>query len=277
MSDSSSSSNETKILGVTASLLGLIGIILYYTGWTYRWSYFGYFSISINDIDFSYQSFLFLPIQVFVGSWGALGRTIIAFIFLAIIIKITLWLLQNSTSWQNSSYAGWRQKFHQWKPLKILRTLASVIPSSLRKELVVVFWLLVTLFWLARLQGQIDARRDAIHNTSTLPVITLVVPEKKMALGRNLEDIFTNPSLKGYRIIGDKGLFEALRGIETNDANSEKPRVWRLLLETKKSSYLFPGLAVNAEEDERPPILVIREDKEGQLMILSPDYTQKKN
>ena len=63
-----------------------------------------------------------------------------------------------------------------------------------------VIWLLLILFWLARIQGTTDARRDAVNETSTLPVITLVLPEKQIALGQNLDrDNPFNPSLKGYR------------------------------------------------------------------------------
>jgi hypothetical protein len=65
--------------------------------------------------------------------------------------------------------------------------------------------LLIILFWLARIQGSIDARRDAVNDTSTLPVITLVLPEKQIVIGRNPEDVFTDPSLKGYRIILEHG------------------------------------------------------------------------
>lgn len=87
------------------------------------------------------------------------------------------------------------------------------------------------IFWLARWQGFADARRDTGQN-STLPVVALITPEEKFAVGRKLDDIFADPSLKGYRIIGDRGLFEDLRGREDNDiSNPKQPRVWRLLLE----------------------------------------------
>jgi hypothetical protein len=95
--------------------------------------------------------------------------------------------------------------FHQL--LAIPRFFTDIIPPSLRKDLTVVIWLLLILFWLARIQGTTDARRDAVNETSTLPVITLVLPEKQIALGQNLDrDNPFNPSLKGYRIIGDQGL-----------------------------------------------------------------------
>ncbi|MFM8296972.1 MAG: hypothetical protein ACKN9A_00715, partial [Microcystis aeruginosa] len=100
---------------------------------------------------------------------------------------------------------------------------------------------------------------------------TLVLPEKQIAIGRNPEDVFTDPSLKGYRIIGDTKLLEELRGKETNDSKVNPPRVWRLLIQNNNWTYVFRGLSPQSAENERPAILAIREDKEGQLMILAPD------
>jgi hypothetical protein len=277
VAEPNSSNQGTQVLGAFASILGLLGIFLYFTGWIYRWAYFGWFRIELNRLDLPLRSFLFVPIQVFFGDFWAFLRTIIAFVVVAIAIKLTLWLLDPLPN-RTSQY---RQKFHQ--VFTIPRYLAEVIPTALRNDAIAVVWLLIILFWLARIQGAIDARRDAVNETSTLPVITLVLPEKQIALGRNLDEsvdkngikkFFIDPSLKGYRIIGDKGLFDDLRGKETNDSEIDPPRVWRLLLENNNWSYLFPALPVKSDADRRPPILAIKEDKEGQLMILAPDYTR---
>ncbi len=270
MSDPKSSPNKTEILGTFASILGLLGIFLYFTGWIYRWAYFGFFQLEINRLDLPLRSFLFVPIQVFFGDFWAILRTVLTAIALAILIKFTLWLLQPLDASNPRTLGKYPQKLHQWLPFKLLRSLTSIIPLSLRNELITVSWLLVVLFWLARYQGTLDARRDAINDTSTLPVITFVTPEKQIALGRNLDNLLLDPSLKGYRIIGDTTLFDYLRGRETNDISAQETRVWRLLLENSNWLYLFPALSQNV--DRRPPILAIREDREGQLMILSPDY-----
>jgi hypothetical protein len=148
-----------------------------------------------------------VPIQVFFGDFWAFLRTIIAFIVVAIAIKLTLWLLHPLPFLNRTSQ--YRQKFHQ--VFAIPRYLAEVIPTALRNDAIAVIWLLVILFWLARIQGAIDARRDAVNETSTLPVITLVLPEKQIALGRDLDNLLLDPSLKGYRIIGDKKLFDDIQ------------------------------------------------------------------
>ena len=270
------SPQKTEILGTFASILGLLGIFLYFTGWIYRWAYFAWFQIELNRLDLPARSFLFVPIQVFFSNPSASLLTLVAIIVGTILIKLTLWLVEplptKSTLWSVQSVANNPHQF-QYKLQQLLaipRFFADIIPPALRKDLIVVIWLLIILFWLARHQGTIDARRDAVNETSTLPVITLVLPEKQIALGRNLDNLLLNPSLKGYRIIGDKELFDYLRGKENNDSGANPPRVWRLLLENNKWTYVFPALSAQSKENERPPVLAINQDKEGQLMILAP-------
>ena len=278
-----SSEQSDKILGTFASILGLFTIFLYFTAWIYRWTYFSYFSLEINRLSFSFHSFFFVPIQVFVGNGWAFAKTALALIIVATVIKITLWLLQplrddfdslQTINQRRRWLLPWRKlakQLHQSLPLKILRNLASVIPTALQKDLVIVIWLLIILYWLARNQGWEDARRDAINKTSTLPVFTYVFPEKQLVLGRKLDDIFINPALDKYHIIGDLTLFNTLRGIETNDATLPQPRVWRLLRENNNWIYCFPALSRDAPKNKVPPVLAIRQDKEGELMILAPE------
>ncbi|MDZ8088885.1 MAG: hypothetical protein RMY16_25555 [Nostoc sp. DedQUE12b] len=145
---------------------------------------------------------------------------------------------------------------------------------SLVNEIVIVSWVLIVIFCLARWQGFADARRDAGQN-STLPVVALITPEEKFAVGRKLDDIFTDPSLKGYRIIGDRGLFDDLRGREDNDiSNPKQPRVWRLLLERGGWIYLFQALPLNAKPDELPSVLAIQESDKGHIIIRSPEVSK---
>lgn len=284
MSNLTPSSQETKFLGSFASIIGLLGIFLYFNGWIYRWAYFGFFQLEINQIDLPLRSFLFVPIQVFLGSIGAFLRTVLSVIIAVLGIKITLWFMQPLTPIENHNEShqrnNWRslikkyiQKLHNCQISQVLRLLISDFPQALLKDLIIIIWLLTSLFWLARYQGTIDAHRDAINNTSTLPVISFVFPQKNLALGRKPYNIFLNDDLKQYRIIGDLGLFEYLKGKETNDINNQEKRVWRLLIENKNWLYLFPALPSNIESDRRPLILAIRQDKEGQLIILSPQDT----
>ena len=250
-----SSPQKTEILGTFASILGLLGIFLYFTGWIYRWAYFGWFQIELNRLDLPARSFLFVPIQVFFGNLSASLLTLVAIIVGTILIKLILWLVQplptKSTLWSVQSVANNPHRFqHKLRQLlAIPRFFADIIPPALRKDLIVVIWLLIILFWLARHMGTIDARRDAVNETSTLPVITLILPEKQIVLGGKLDNIFLNPSLEGYRIIGDKELFDNLRGNEINDSGANPPRVWRLLLENNKWTYVFPALSAQSQDD----------------------------
>ena len=294
MSPTPETTKEPNILGKVASVVGLLGAALFFTGWIYRWSYFYFFQLEITTLDLPAQSFFIVPLQVFLGDGWAILKTIVAILFTAIAIYLTLWLIhtigdaigekidnlrspiitpikKRQQSWLSRQLKSLTEfSYAEFNSIKFLR--------SLLDEIIIVFWILIILYWLARWQGTIDARRDAGQN-STLPVITLVAPENRLPLGRKLENEFINPSLKGYRIIGDRGLFRNILGQEQTDTtNPKNPIIWRLLMERGGWIYLFPALPPNANPNDRPPVLAIQESTLGeQLMILSPDVSKKRS
>jgi hypothetical protein len=85
-------------------------------------------SRELNRLDLPLRSFLFVPIQVFLGDFWAFLRTVTAFAVVAIAIKLTLWLLHPLPFLNRTSQ--YRQKFHQ--VFAIPRYLAEVIPTALR-------------------------------------------------------------------------------------------------------------------------------------------------
>ncbi|MEH2280603.1 MAG: hypothetical protein V7K90_04545 [Nostoc sp.] len=193
---------ETNILGKFTSVLGLLGAALFFAGWIYRWSYFYFFQLEVNTLDLPAQSFLIVPLQIFFGDIWTICKSAIAFFIAAIAIQATLWLIkigsdtvvstsqlllnriisatQHKRSWtakQLKSVAEF--SFGQLRSVDFLRSLVN--------EIVIVSWVLIVIFWLARWQGIADARRDAGQN-STLPVVALITPEEKFAVGRKLDD-----------------------------------------------------------------------------------------
>ena len=338
MSPTPESTKEPNILGKVASVVGLLGAALFFTGWIYRWSYFYFFQLEITTLDLPPQSFLVVPLQVFFGSFASvdsfwqLSKTVLVAIVTFILIQLTLWLLQfisiliaKILRWlqflialvlagliwltiklieyfnkqlgkyqkkSSSKLVSPTQKPRLSKIIIWLQLLAEFIinklsaikfnPINFRQsfldEIIIVIGILIALFLLARDRGTIDAIRDAGPN-STLPVVTLVTPENRLPLGRKLENEFINPALKGYRIIGDRGLFRNILGQEQTDTtNPKKPIVWRLLMERGGWIYLFPALPPNANPNDRPPVIAIQESTLGeQLMILSPDVSKKRS
>ncbi|MHC5852487.1 hypothetical protein [Nostoc sp.] len=289
MTQTPNSNQETNILGKFTSVLGLLGAALFFAGWIYRWSYFYFFQLELNTLDLPAQSFLIVPLQIFLGDGWTICKTAIAFFIAAIAIQATLWLIKiisdtavSASQLLLSRIISATQYKRSWTA-KRLKSLAEFSSGQLRSvdflrslvnEIVIVSWVLIVIFWLARWQGIADARRDAGQN-STLPVVALITPEEKFAVGRKLDDIFTDPSLKGYRIIGDRVLFDDLRGREDNDiSNPKQPRVWRLLLERGGWIYLFRALPPNATLDELPSVLAIQESDKGHIIIRSPEVSK---
>ena len=272
-----------------------MGIALFFAGWIYRWSYYYFFQLEVTNLDFPPQSFLFVPLQIFLANGWTIFKTVLAFILAAITIQLTLWLVKIVTQAFVSIVKIWNQFIshrvipatqgkRSWFP-KLLNSLATFSSEQLRfvdfwrslvNEIVIVSWVLIFIFWFARWQGIADARRDAGQN-STLPVVALITPEEKFALGRKLDDMFTDPALKGYRIIGDKGLFDDLyRKEDTDTTNPKQPRVWRILLERGGWIYLFQALPPNAKANQRPLVLAVQQGDKGHILIRSPEVSPTK-
>ena len=293
MGQNSQPTEEPSILGKFASVIGLLGVSLYFTGWIYRWQYYGFFQLEVTTLDLPVESFLLVPIQVLFGNIWAISKTAIAVVLTATAIHLTLWLLQvlgnviegrlnhrillNARKRQPKSWLGQiRKSLAQFSSLKFN---SIQFLRSLLDETVIVAWVLIALFFLAKQQGFTDARRDAVNHTSTLPVVTLVASEDHLSVGRNPEDTATIASLQKYRFIGDLGLLESLQGQGYNDAlDPQNPRVWRLLLERGGWIYVFRTLPRNATSEQRPLVLAIKERDSGEpLMLLSPEYTKPRS
>lgn len=276
MTSPSSSDNQIKFLGGIASILSLLGISLFFAGWIYRWAYYGFFQLELTRLDLPPQSFLLVPLQIFLGSPSNILKTALIFSLVPILVNLTLWLL--------------------WLLKKIINQILTRLPKigsfsrqvskpnqerfeylqffqSLIDELVIVIWVLLLIFWLARYQGTIDARRDAVNETSTLPVVTLIADQKNLILGSDLsiidDKIPVDPPIANNLIIGDPKLAKIIRSQGLNDIAEQ--RVWRLLTERGGWIFLFPTLSAKSQPQERPPVLAIPKATSKQLMILSPD------
>ncbi|MBW4595785.1 MAG: hypothetical protein KME46_23490 [Brasilonema angustatum HA4187-MV1] len=280
MSPSSQNSSSTNLLGSFAGLVGVFSIFLYFLGWIYRWAYFGFFQIEVTSLSLPLESFLLVPLQAILGNFWIFFRAIFVLIVTLLLMKATLWLISSpkastAPSTSKSPISRFTQKLHSFWLFKPLRSFAQLFPLPLRHEIVVVLWILAALFWLGRWQGNADAYRDAVNATSTRPLVTLVSPSDKLALGRNLDDLLTNPPLKGSRIIGDVKQFRQIFGRETNDTTNPKQLiVWRLLIENNNWVYLFPAMPSGAKSNQRPPVLAVNTgDGRVQLLILSRPKT----
>ncbi|MDY7004179.1 MAG: hypothetical protein SWX82_09545 [Cyanobacteriota bacterium] len=210
------------MLGRIAGLLSLLGIGLYFTGWIYRWAYFGYFQLEVTTLDLPFESFLIVPIQVFFGNissgdfstiWRSIWIAIATFIVIIISFKIIQFFTQELANIINQIISSLLRITLKTKHHRINRTLL-LFPNFqpvndekydkvLINEIVIVTWLLTALFFLGQSQGKVDAIRDSRNETSFLPVVTLITPENQLPLGRKVDDIGDDPNVGSFRIIGD--------------------------------------------------------------------------
>lgn len=262
MAPSSDPSQDINPLGKLLSLLGLLAAALYFTGWIYRWAYFSFFHIQVTSLNLPGESFFLAAFQVFFGQPLSIVRAVVAAGVIILGSLIGIGLRQRLTA-QLARKTPPRWRLALASPLNFLAGLAD--------ELIIVLVTLTTLFWLAQWQAIADAWQDAVNETSSLPVVTVVFAEEGAALGRQLDDPFANP--EGLRIIGDAGLYNRLLGQELTDTEDpEQPRVWRLLLSKDGSLYIFPALP-RKDRFLSIPVLVVESGK-SQLTILSPSVAE---
>lgn len=285
---------ESNILGKFASVVGLLGTALFFTGWIYRWSYFYFFQIQITTLDLPVESFFMVPLQVFLADGPTIFRSAIALLLTALGIYITLWLV-NSINHKfattiNRRNRRWRfyarrrrlwlllRFLKSWQRFNINRYNSIKLLRSLVDELIIVSWVLLVLFWSASHQGIADARRDAGENSS-LPAVVLIAKQDNISLGRKLDDETLRSIGKGFKAIGDLGLFTNLNQQDFNHINNSKePIVWRLLLDRGNWIYLFPALTKAQQKDlkARPFVVAVQQSQSGdQLLILSPAPSTK--
>ncbi|WP_254568426.1 hypothetical protein [Oscillatoria sp. HE19RPO] len=295
MSESPRLPPETFALGRIASLLVMLGAVLYFTGWTYRWIYFGFFQLEVTTLPLPLESFYIAAFQVFFGSFRAILHTIITVALIVVGVYCSLWLLEGQPSqrfqagmhkiyqrtlnclnrgltrgqspktlWKRGLlrlYGGLLQLLKSFLEFHLLEYQSLRFLRSLLDETVIICWLLAGCFWLAQWQGEADAWRDAVNETSSLPVVTIVVREDSFPLGVNPDNI-RNP--QGIRIIGDASSYQQLLSAAIN--NPSQNRVWRLLIDVDGDYYIFPALP-RRDETRRPLVVVIPRSREGDRLI----------
>lgn len=287
----SQASDSKNLFSKLFSVVTLITASLFFVGWIYRWAYYGYFQVDIESLSLSPQSFIILPIQVFFGTWISILQTIALIAGISVIIYFVIWLLRSAeTPIEDQLAVGeihplvvpprrrrlplhrFRDRLRASNPLRfgVFTWLESFL-----NEVVAIGIILICLFWFAQYRGNVDAKRDAYHCTSTLPAVTVILPSEKNVLGRQFNDLDTLASPErqaAFSIIGDLSLFEALQQESLNDEPPEAiPKIWRLLVKGGGWLYVFqPVDRGDASESLHPAVLGIRESFGDQMVILRP-------
>ena len=308
---------ESNILGNFASVVGLFSIALFFTGWIYRWSYFSCFQLNVITLDLPVESFFIVPLQVFLGDGWTIVKSAIALLLTSLAIYHTLWLVNSINKtiatkiyrinrlWRFSARTRRLWLLHRflksWQRFNVNRYNSIKLLRSLVDEIIIVGWVLLVLFWSAYHQGIADARHDAGEN-STLPAVVLIAKQDNISLGRKFDDDTLRSAGKGFKAIGDLGLFtdlsktdynhtqvskDQLQKLQQQEGNkltpeqllekSKEPIVWRLLLERGNWIYMFPALTKEQQKDSkaRPPVIAIQQSQSGdQLLIVSPTPSQ---
>ncbi|MBC7882010.1 MAG: hypothetical protein H7Y37_11840 [Anaerolineae bacterium] len=287
MSETPNPTPKTKLLAEFIGQASVFGIFLYFTGWIYRWSYFGYYQIDINTLALSQQSFLIVPLQVFLGSFGATSRALFLMVTLTFVISAISVFVQATRETLGTAF--FELETIRYDPLKIKpveipaivkRFMVNTLLQPFVVDIVIVLIVLSSLFWLASFQGYEDARRDAFNDTSTLPIVAYISHSDEFPLGRNLAQPLFNSPLKSFRGIGDLSLLRQLQGRDITDKTIPNQPVWRMLLGVEEWIYLVPAIpgGISQNQNLHPPVVAMRtSNNSSDLMLLSPAKSANQN
>jgi hypothetical protein len=258
------SSNESSSpLVKLAGSIGLVAIALVFTGWIFRWHYFTYFQVDPASLGFTVETISIAAFSLLFRSPLSILRFIISLGLAFAGILVTFRAICFSRGCVVPLLGNILQRIglarEQRQQLRLLTSLAN--------ELVIVLWLLLVLYGLAASQGLSDARRDAVDETSTLPLITIAMPGAQSVIGRDPDQILVNPS--GVRLFGSRERYEALLGDELNSDSGR--RRWRLLSDAGGRLLVIPSLPSGQTGGKAPPVLIFPDGGKGdRLVILSP-------
>jgi hypothetical protein len=278
MSQSTGSGRATPFLAGFASIIGLIAICLFFSGWIYRWSYFSYFSIDVTSQNYTVQSFLMVPLQIYLGSRENIVRTVLVLALIPLLSFISIAILHRLYGVVSRAFALSPRLVHLWQrlvPVEAMDRTYLRAYGSLIDELVIVGWVLALLFWFSHHQGLQDAQRDAVNSTSTLPVVALVGLRQETVLGADLRvindggDPIADVALDSSVLIGERLLARAVRS--TNVTSAGDDQVWRLLTYGDNSwLYLIQTIPAGTPAGTGPLVLAVPNARRGQMLILSP-------
>jgi len=246
-----------------AGSLGLLAIALFFTGWLYRWHDYTFFQVEPTSLALSVESTYFTALSLLFGNPLAIVRFLVGLALALVGIVLSFRALRICQRRLGPRLArvegrlglGASQRQQLW------------LLGSLVDEVVIVPWLLLVLYGLAASQGVADARRDALDETSTLPLITIAMPGKDVVVGRDPDQLLLNPS--DVRLLGSRERYDALLGSELNPETGE--RRWRLLSDAGDQLLMIPSLPAAVAGGKAPPVLIFPDgDRGDRLVILSP-------
>ncbi|GAB4294639.1 MAG: hypothetical protein Fur0025_31380 [Oscillatoriaceae cyanobacterium] len=162
-----------NILNQIASLVVVISAVLYFTGWIYRWAYFGFFLLEVTTLDLPNESFFMVPFYLFFGNPEAVGRTlglIVSFGWWLLVYQLLILFLVDRWNKTRQQLSGWfKQNYYKAKLAERMMQYVLAIPKlnlkSFPPPLVRDFFLvaisLLLLYSVAYSQGIADvAMRD---------------------------------------------------------------------------------------------------------------------
>jgi hypothetical protein len=162
-------------LGTLAGSVGLLAIALVFSGTIYRWHYYTFFQVDPTHLGFSVESTSLAAFALLFRGPLAVARTLGALVFALAGILLTFQGIRAGRVWLAPRLRRWWPRASTALSRGQRRELRRL--GALLQDLVIGLWVVLVLHQLAAWQGVADARRDAVTETSTLPLVTLAMKE----------------------------------------------------------------------------------------------------
>jgi hypothetical protein len=250
-------------LALLAESVGLLAVALFFTGWMYRWHYYTFFQVEPTSLGLSVESTFIAAYAVLFGGPLAVLRLVLGLALAGVGMALTF----RAISACRRRLRGPLERCGGFLAFSAAQRKQLGALASLLDELVIVLWLLLVLKGLAGMQGLADARRDALEESSTLPVITIAMRGSEAVIGRDLDQELVNP--RDVRLLGSRERYVALLGRELSGSGGGS--TWRLLSDAGGQLLVIPTLRAADAGGRAPPVLLVPEGGKGdRLILLSP-------
>lgn len=170
--------SNNKFFAVFINLLGLISAVLYFAGWMYRLAYYSRFELSVIDLNFSFESYLLLPVVILftdlvdvLFSDTSLTKVLCTILFISsiyLVLRSLQLIFQKLFTYIKQKLAGTKWLVNEFQRLHDLIEQFNVIEISLT------VFVLFILFGIAWYRGFLDGTRDIYEETSILPSVKII-------------------------------------------------------------------------------------------------------
>ncbi len=173
---SDESTKNKSFFAVFVNLLGVISAVLYFAGWMYRLAYYRRFELNIMELEFSFESFLLIPVaSIFSGLLQIILFTnpfmLILYVALGLISIFAAFVITKKLVSLIKKFA--LKIFQNTPVIEEAKSFYELLDKFYVFETLAISFVLFVLFSLCWIKGFKDGSRDIYEGSSLLPKVKI--------------------------------------------------------------------------------------------------------